>query len=201
MTPTDKQKCIAEQAIYGDLRIQVGDSIRITNGAFTEYRGEYVRYVEFECRDSTGMLNINKIKPILRPMSDLTKEITHKGYNDDKPFVPLVHLFQFLMGEKLNKQDYKKCEISYLNSVSPGDHDDDFYAVMNFEDFKLEVSDQGIPYLYKVDDNGDYKLHIISIGQYYYDLLNFWHFDTRNLIDKGEAIDVNTLSVNPYEVK
>lgn len=138
MTPTDKQKCIAEQAVYGDLRIQVGDSIRITNGAFTEYRGEYVRYVEFECRDSTGMLNINKIKPILRPMSDLTKEITHKGYNDDKPFVP----------------------INFVN-------------------------------IWWVDN-----MTVVKI----YDLLHLWHFDTRNLIDKGEAIDVNTLPNNPYSV-
>lgn len=27
-----------------------------------------------------------------------------------------------------------------------------------------------------------------------------WHFETRNLIDKGEAIDVNTLPNNPYSV-
>ena len=26
-----------------------------------------------------------------------------------------------------------------------------------------------------------------------------WHFDVANLIEKGEAIDVNTLDVNPYK--
>lgn len=196
MTPTDKQKCIAEQAIYGDLR---GYDLKDTY--YREHHSIIVGFQNKLVYIGCDLNSIEAIKPILRPLSDLTKEITHNGYNDDKPFVPIVELFQLLMGEKFNKQDYKKCEISYLNSVSLGDHDDDFYAVMNFEDFKLEVSDQGIPYLYKVGDNRDYRLDIISVGHYYYDLLNLWHFDTRNLIDKGEAIDVNTLSVNPYEVK
>ena len=26
-----------------------------------------------------------------------------------------------------------------------------------------------------------------------------WHFDIANLIEKGEAIDVNTLETNPYK--
>lgn len=35
---------------------------------------------------------IDDIAPVLRPMSDLYKEITDKDYNDGKPFVPLVEL-------------------------------------------------------------------------------------------------------------
>lgn len=165
MTPTDKQKCIAEQAIYGDLRIQVGDSIRITNGAFTEYRGEYVRYVEFECRDSTGMLNINKIKPILRPM-DLTKEITHKG----ETFVPMVKIAKILYG----------CDFDYEFGIS------EFGIGVNIYD--------GETYL----NSTVFWTDKCSISVF--DLLFEWHFDTRNLIDKGEAIDVNTLPNNPYSV-
>ena len=33
----------------------------------------------------------------------------------------------------------------------------------------------------------------------YYDKLNEWMFDYRNLISAGLAIDVNTLPENPYE--
>ena len=31
-------------------------------------------------------------KPILRPMSDLTKEIRQNCYNNSKPFIPIVEL-------------------------------------------------------------------------------------------------------------
>lgn len=35
-------------------------------------------------------------KPILRPMSDLYVEITERGYNDGKPFIPIVELANLL---------------------------------------------------------------------------------------------------------
>lgn len=44
-------------------------------------------------------------KPILRPMSDLYVEITERGYNDGKPFVPVKRL-----GELLGS-DYEDCLI------------------------------------------------------------------------------------------
>lgn len=34
----------------------------------------------------------SEIKPILRPLSQLTQKITHEGYNDGKPFVPIIEL-------------------------------------------------------------------------------------------------------------
>lgn len=44
-------------------------------------------------------------KPILRPMSDLCEEITERGYNEGKPFVPVKRL-----GELLGS-DYEDCLI------------------------------------------------------------------------------------------
>lgn len=44
-------------------------------------------------------------KPILRPISDLRVEITERGYNDGKPFVPVKRL-----GELLGS-DYEDCLI------------------------------------------------------------------------------------------
>ena len=76
-------------------------------------------------------------KPLLRPMSDLTKEITHEG----ERFVPTKAL------DKLN------C----------------------FPETDTEKALR------------------------YYDKLNEWMFDYRNLIYAGLAIDVNTLPENPYE--
>jgi hypothetical protein len=37
--------------------------------------------------------HISDIFLICHPLSDLTEEIIIKGYNDDKPFVPIEHLF------------------------------------------------------------------------------------------------------------
>lgn len=50
---------------------------------------------------------IHSVKPILYPLSCLTKEITVDGYNEGKPFVPMVELYEkyetgfFRKGEKL----------------------------------------------------------------------------------------------------
>jgi hypothetical protein len=35
---------------------------------------------------------IDDIKPVLRPMSDLYAEITERGYNDGKPFIPIFRM-------------------------------------------------------------------------------------------------------------
>ena len=35
-------------------------------------------------------ISLARYKPVLRPISDLYVEITERGYNDRKPFVPLV---------------------------------------------------------------------------------------------------------------
>lgn len=37
--------------------------------------------------------------PVLRPMSDIYKEITDKDYNDGKPFIPSDHLKELLDGD------------------------------------------------------------------------------------------------------
>ena len=48
---------------------------------------------------------VANFKPILRPISDLYVEITERGYNDGKPFVPVKRL-----GELLGS-DYEDCLI------------------------------------------------------------------------------------------
>lgn len=48
---------------------------------------------------------VANFKPILRPISDLCVEITERGYNDGKPFVPVKRL-----GELLGS-DYEDCLI------------------------------------------------------------------------------------------
>lgn len=96
--------------------------------------------------------------PILHPLSDLTKEIEHKG----EKFVPYIELLRAsafdvdnMTGEELD--DYK---LAY-NSIDLVDAD-----LISFSD----------------------GLKLVE-----------WHFDIAKLIEKGEAIDVNTLRENSYK--
>lgn len=90
----------------------------------------------------------------LRPLSDLTKSIEHKG----EKFVPIEKLQEMNDGENIYIQD-------------------DFVGI-----------DNGYACAYYLND----ALKFVSV-------LIEWHFDIAGLIDKGEAIDVNTLPENPYK--
>ena len=56
----------------------------------------------------------------------------------------------------------------------------------------------------KIMSNGDWllicsKVNINNLPYYIVEKLIEWHFDIAGLIEKGEAIDVNTLPKNPYK--
>ena len=94
----------------------------------------------------------NVYQPILRPLSDLTKEIEHKG----EKFVP----------------------IDELNNICDDELDrhNDYFNEENISDV-------------------NWLLEPFIIFQ----KLIEWKFDLADLISKGEAIDVNTLDINPYK--
>ena len=103
---------------------------------------------------------LRRIKPILRPMSDLTKSIVVQGYNDDKEFVPIQYL-------------YDMCSTP-PDGYNSSDFIDESDEVWSFSDL-VEAF--------------DYNKILVCL-----DLLNQWHFDYRNLISEGLAIDINTLN-------
>ena len=106
---------------------------------------------EYHFGDYLSIDGIEEVKPILRPLSDLTKPIEHKG----KTFVPI----EVLDGK---------------NSGIVGGHE---LAQMLFE--------------------ADYTIWDIKYATL--QKLLEWKFDIADLISKGEAIDVNTLDINPYK--
>lgn len=119
------------------------------------------------------------IKPILRPLSDLIKEIEHKG----EKFVPIVKLMQIAY----ESQD----SCIPLKSV---------YVKDNMYTVKVNVFE----FAFDIDDNSFISILNNSFSAVPKQLLLFqklteWHFDIANLISKGEAIDVNTLEENPYK--
>ena len=101
--------------------------------------------------------DITDVRPLLHPLSDLTKEIEHKG----EKFVP-----------------------SYKLGVDRGF---EFYKPSNFD---LEINFETPNYSTQID---------LFTGFLIVQKLIEWHFDIADLISKGEAIDVNTLDINPYK--
>ena len=95
--------------------------------------------VEFELKSAYSH------KPILHPLTDLTKEIEHNG----EKFVPII-----ILGWSENIIGWSKKNINL--------------AIENM----------------RFDD----AIKLIE-----------WHFDIAGLIEKGEAIDVNTLPETPYK--
>ena len=99
-------------------------------------------------------VSVNNCKPILHPLSDLTKPIEHKG----EKFMPIKKLWEMNGGGNI-----------YIQDDSVGIHNG---------------------YVCAYDLNDALKFVFVLIE---------WHFDICGLIEKGEAIDVNTLPENPYK--
>jgi len=132
---------------------------------------------------------IEDCKPILRPLSDLTKEINLKG----KEFMPLKQLFIEIIENSL---DYEEIKIyTQLEDINDGITR---YCHANAMDIFFNI--------YVINN----KIHrILSGAQYgggssylnYQQIIcvnNFlveWHFDVFGLIEKGLAIDINTLKL------
>lgn len=120
-----------------------------------------------------------EIMPILRPLSDLVREIEHNG----EKFVPLLELAKIAFdGFTCSTMDYSKTNSSY----------------------KVTCKDCEFSYNYKIYS---FSLYDNALREYQYfpfqlklfQKLIEWHFDIADFISKGEAIDVNTLDINPYK--
>ena len=101
-------------------------------------------------RTITEFYEISDCKPLLRPLSDLTKEIEHGG----EKFVPIEWLL-----------DNRDVDAEY-----------DFISAL--EDDWASAEDKMI-------------FAPFSIAQKLFE----WHFDVFGLIEKGLAVNINTLSV------
>jgi hypothetical protein len=175
---TEKQKCIAEQAVYGDLQ-GVTTLNEIMNICYinTNTIPNLIRVLP---KKGFDYLVPNDIaKPILRPMHLLTHKITHKGYNDDKPFVPLLEII---------KQTIFNREFKYKDNKV-------FYDMGNYKVYCDYIENGTIALSDKQGILSQCNLSIKAI-----DLLNQWHFDLRGLIDKGEAISTDEVG-DVYVVK
>jgi hypothetical protein len=133
---------------------------------------------------SYGMwADIFEIKPILRPLSDLTKEIEH---NEDS-FTPIIELlqinhelvFNYRIENELGKELFE-------HEINGGCIVWDDVNRRNAFTYSKEGLDHSFLWTYDGDE--------MTVNQYdLFQKLFEWHFDVFNLIPQDLAIDINTL--------
>lgn len=133
--------------------------------------------------------SFDDFKPILRPLSDLTKEIEHKGVS----FIPLLLLAKIENYENNYLDDDENGVPIIGKDVSDFDMGSMTYAhTYRFrfdEELKLFVVDL-------LDEDGSMISEAMNIATRNFDLIKKlyeWHFDVFGLIEKGLAIDINSI--------
>jgi hypothetical protein len=154
----------------------------------------------FNARHGSNHTPICGIKPILKPLSDLTKEIEVDG----KKFIPLKKIHELDETNSFDDKE-KSYKLIFIDKVISVEHNK--YELLGKEDFVLkyvvETSNLGnFIYSFTYDPeirrfakrNETYK-QPLGIG-FQIDMFNKlfeWHFDVFGLIEKGLAINKNTL--------
>jgi len=124
------------------------------------------------------LIEEDKFKPILRPLSDLTKTINHNG----DEFVPMIRLAKIGIGDYNFRIGTTVGGDKYVYYV-----DGDFVFSNNQFTNRLYTKG-GNSTTYKSAPQFELLLKLIE-----------WHFDMDGFIEKGEAIDANILDINPYK--
>lgn len=135
--------------------------------------------------DFTDGDHIWMFKPILRPLSDLTKEIEVNG----EKFVPMMELFMLINDTHMVDCNYGDLDYSE-NNVSYGG-DDDWNYWINFDNEEITLS-------YDIYEQRFCLMKEWEVLDFNYiemhEKMKEWHFDVFGLIDNGVAIDINTLT-------
>lgn len=113
------------------------------------------------------------IKPILRPLSDLTKEIEH----NDERFVPIEEI------AKLGTRELK-CYVTNSNIGT-------CYVDAEFRKKGFFMYHSNGYFIWQVGKNAEEQTVYNQLELF--QKLFSWHFDVFGLIDKGLGIDINTL--------
>ena len=150
--------------------------------------------------------SFDRIKPILRPLSDLTKPIEHEG----EVFVPMVRLFEYIdtnyfhedinlkcinfAPEKIISCEYKVYEFTKATEVILMYKENYTNTFSHIKSFRYNPE---IRRFLMRDETENRPLGVAHQLDLFQQLIK-WHFDIANLIEKGEAIDINTLENFKY---
>jgi hypothetical protein len=139
--------------------------------------------------------DIENYKPILHPISDLTKPIKVDGYNEGKEFTPLVALARTAYSELYD--EYLLIKKNTIQ-IEENPKSDGSYQIggFSYKNGMFEMLDYGEVIKRNKNDLEPFVeiIHTPLNQCKYFDLLNQWHFDYRNLIEDGLAVDINTIN-------
>jgi hypothetical protein len=140
-------------------------------------KGNIQNTTELTPSDFTWLKNQGYVKPILRPLSDLTKEIEVNG----EKFVPIVELAKIAENRFLKTIKILKNESGYfLGFIGVDEQRFSFAYFHKTKSFLLHSS---------IIRNSVYPANQLEMFNKLYE----WHFDIHNLIEQRLAIDINTL--------
>lgn len=152
-----------EDCLYTKIHIATLSGVS-NEGVETTYKRKFKGcsgdYISFKGNNN---INDSNFKPILRSLSDLTKEIEHNG----EKFVPIERLFEKSYPANKSENYYYDTQTNYIRCS----HIHTTYHKI----------------IYIVSELVDRNLYA-DIQQ-----LHEWHFDIFGLIENGLAIDINTL--------
>ena len=165
---------------YFDDGVLTNTKIKPVSGFSVEKTDICDYMIRFDYSDNIEFRTENTFKPILRPLSDLIKPCL-----DGKliPIVELAKIYEEVFGEIKTKQVTNLSACLYTDS-----EDVEMVFVYHWKTQSFCAN----TYLEK---------DFINVHQQFslFQKLIEWHFDIAGLIEKGEAIDVNTLPINPYK--
>ena len=162
-------------------------------------RIDFLDYLSSECATFHSSMdyyfedeNECEIKPIFRPLSDLTKEIEHNG----EKFVPIEWLFNNLVDES------DVVEFDFTKGITPiFQVDDGWNHCISFK------NDYGRDLCFSFDSNSnsfmlglgwenEFGVEWCNISNQYemFQKLFEWHFDLFRLIENNLAVNINTIT-------
>ncbi|MVW93664.1 hypothetical protein FCL53_17010 [Elizabethkingia meningoseptica] len=132
------------------------------------------------CDGTTYGRTLQEIKPILRPMSDLTEEITHGG----ETFVPMEKLAQIAF-ERLDTFHIHS-DIEIITAYKTDEKE--AYRTLKYDadnkSFVVSVLDENLFRIRNLATKNQYDL---------FQKLCEWHIDFQGLIGRGVAINLHTI--------
>lgn len=150
---------------------------------------------------SKEMILISDVKPILRPLSDLTKEIDING----KLFTPMIKLLEYQETNHFHSNENLKWILFDKSNIISCEHKKyEHYSSENFiVKYLVKTTNMGVlTYSFTYDselrrfavrDETQKKPLGIAFQLDLFQKLFEWNFDIYGLIDKDLAIDINTL--------
>jgi hypothetical protein len=159
------------------------------NSNIAELRGLYGDDICLLYQENEGFdLDFESFELILRPKSDLVKKIEING----KEFVSIIELakiadchFKYIPEvKKVIEYEDEGCNV--LRVIYKDDRYDIFEMSWGIESTFFDGKNDGFTFTL----NDTYACH--NVGTIYQKLFK-WHFDVFGLIEKGLAIDINTL--------